>query len=35
VNVKLESYDRLVSTLLFHFQMSALALDSPAVVFSF
>src|SRR5215217_833456 len=35
VNVKLEPYDRLVSTLLFHFQMPAPVPDSPAVVFSF
>jgi hypothetical protein len=35
VNVKLEPYDRLVSTLLFHIQMPAPVPDSPAVVFSF
>jgi hypothetical protein len=35
VDVKLEPYDRLVSTLLFYFQMPAPASDSPAIAFSF
>src|ERR671912_144707 len=35
VDVKLEPYDRLVGTLLFHFQMPAPMPDSPAVVTSF
>ena len=35
VDVKLEPYNRLVSTLLLHFQMPAPVPDSPAFVFSF
>jgi hypothetical protein len=35
VDVKLEPYDRLVSTLLLHFQLPAPMPDSPAVVYSF